>query len=89
MLVVKFCEELLRSCGINNFVAVSDIPAFCLDNKLPTTSNIELVTVHLSPDQTVWVQGLYLEHDTVLSQCLCPPRHINGKFNAGGNPAMD
>ena len=50
---MKFCEELLRSYGINtcNFVAVSDIPAFCLDNKLPTTSNIELVTVHLSPDQ--------------------------------------
>ena len=58
MLVVKFCEKLLRSCGINNFVAVSDIPAFCLDNKLPTTSNMELVTVHLSPDQAVWVQGL-------------------------------
>ena len=40
MLVVKSCVELLRSCGINNLVAVSDNPAFCLDYKLPTTLNI-------------------------------------------------
>ena len=29
--------ELLRLCGINNLVAVSDNPVFCLDYKLPTT----------------------------------------------------
>ena len=44
MLVVKSCVELLRSCGINNLVAGSDIPAFCLDFKLPSTSNIEIAT---------------------------------------------
>ena len=32
--------ELLRSCGINNLVAVSENPAFCADYKLPTTLNI-------------------------------------------------
>ena len=36
-LVVKSCVELLRSCGINIQVVFSDIPAFWLDNKLPTT----------------------------------------------------
>ena len=32
-----------------------------------------------------------LGQDTLLSQCLSPPRCINGygDFNAGGNPAMD
>ena len=29
--------ELLDSCGINILVVFSDIPVFCLDNKLPTT----------------------------------------------------
>ena len=43
-LVVKSCVELLRSCGINILVVFSDIPVFCLDYKLPTTLNIELVT---------------------------------------------
>ena len=40
MLAVKSCVELLRSCGINILVVFSDIPAFCLDYKLPTTKNI-------------------------------------------------
>ena len=39
-LVVKSCVELPRSCGINILVVFSDIPAFCLDNKSPTTKNI-------------------------------------------------
>ena len=39
MLVVKSCVELLRSCGINIRVVFSNIPAFCLDHKLPTTKN--------------------------------------------------
>ena len=32
-----------------------------------------------------------LGQDTLLSQCLSPPRCINGtgERNAGGNPAMD
>ena len=37
MLVVKSCVELLRSCGLNSLVAVSENPAFCMDFKLPTT----------------------------------------------------
>ena len=41
MLVVKSCVELLRLCGINTLVVVSDTPAFRLrDHKLPTTKNI-------------------------------------------------
>ena len=40
MLVVKSCEELLRSCGINILVVFTNIPVFCLDYKLPTTKNI-------------------------------------------------
>ena len=66
--------ELLRSSGINNLVAVSDIPAFCLDYKLPTTLNIELATHSKKTSKngceglfiTVFsVQGLqYLENNT-------------------------
>ena len=36
-LVVKSCAELLRASGINILVVFSDIPVFCLDNKLPAT----------------------------------------------------
>ena len=38
---MKFCEELLRSRGINNLVTSL---RFGLDYKLPATSNNELVT---------------------------------------------
>ena len=51
MLVVKSCVEILRSCGINNLVVVSDISAFCLDYKLPSTLNIELATLEACPGQ--------------------------------------
>ena len=45
MLVVKFCVELLRSCGINNLVPVpTTLCSQCLDCKLLATSNNELVT---------------------------------------------
>ena len=39
--------ELPCSCEINILVVFSDIPVFCLDYKLPTTLNIEFVTVPL------------------------------------------
>ena len=42
MLVEKSCVELLGSCGINNLVAVSENPAFCLNYKLPTTKHSNL-----------------------------------------------
>ena len=42
------CVELLRSCGTNNLVAVSDIPVFCLDYKLPTTLNIRTCNSDIS-----------------------------------------
>ena len=48
-LVVKSFVELLRWCGINILVLFSDIPVFWLDNKLPTTLNIELVTKFNTP----------------------------------------
>ena len=41
---MESCAELLRSCEINILVVFSDIPVFCLDSKLPTTLNFELVT---------------------------------------------
>ena len=34
---MKSCVEVLRASGINILVVFSDIPVFCLDNKLPTT----------------------------------------------------
>ena len=42
---MESCAELLRSCEINILVVFSDIPVVCLDSKLPTTLNIELVTI--------------------------------------------
>ena len=50
----------------------------------------------LAPGQVVRVQAsaraprCVLRQDTLLSQCLSPPRCINGyQQNVGGNPAMD
>ena len=48
-------------------------------------------------DRGVWVRALtgtlccVLGQDTLLSQCLCPPRYVNGtgKLNAGGNPTKE
>ena len=48
---MKPCVELLRSCGINILVVFSDIPVFVLDNKLPPTLNIELVTLGTCPGE--------------------------------------
>ena len=53
--------------------------------------------MHSPPDQVVQVcvlPGLIVLcswQDTLLSQCLSPPRCINGSgtFSAGGNPVMD
>ena len=51
--------------------------------------------VRSTPDRAVRVRDLAgdiaLCSYTSLSQCLSPPRCImgTGKFNAGGNPAMD
>ena len=49
-----------------------------------------------TPDREVWVRVLagslccVLGQDTLLSQCLSPPRSINGyQRNAGELPAMD
>ena len=49
-----------------------------------------------TPDREVRVQALagalccVLGQDTLLSQCLSPPRSINGYWrNAGGLPVMD
>ena len=52
--------------------------------------------VRSTPDRVVRVRAwpgtlcCVLGQDTLLSQCLSPPRCINGyRHNAGGNPAMD
>ena len=51
--------------------------------------------VRLSPERALCVRAqagtscCVLRQDTLLLQCTSPPRCINGKFHAGGNPTME
>ena len=45
MLVVKSCVELLRSCGLNNFVVFRHPCVLIRLQTIPTTLNIELATL--------------------------------------------
>ena len=45
MLVEKSCVELLRSCGINILIVVSDIPVFCWTTKYLPLKTFELATL--------------------------------------------
>ena len=87
-------KNVKNDCASLIFLQVFDVSCFNLGGSINSPSPTQICPrhneawqlVHSSPDQALWVQALagdillcsWARYSTLLSQCLSPPRCING-----------